>query len=50
MKGMGEGGTNGAFACVVNAVYAAVPDIGDGDCQTPLSPSRLWSLLHGEAP
>ncbi|MEO8694574.1 MAG: xanthine dehydrogenase family protein molybdopterin-binding subunit [Acidimicrobiales bacterium] len=46
MKGMGEGGTNGAYACVVNAVYAAVPEIGAVDCVTPLSPSRLWSLLH----
>ena len=49
MKGMGEGGTNGAYGCVVNAVYAAVPEIGAVDCVTPLTPSRLWSLLHEAA-
>lgn len=46
MKGMGEGGTNGAFACVVNAVAAALPEVASAVCTTPLSPTRLWTLLH----
>ncbi len=46
MKGMGEGGTNGAMACVVNAVAAALPEIADRIDRTPLSPSRLWELLQ----
>ena len=46
MKGMGEGGTNGSFACVVNAVAAALPEVADRVTATPLSPTRLWELLH----
>jgi aerobic carbon-monoxide dehydrogenase large subunit len=46
MKGMGEGGTNGAFGCVVNAVAAALPEIASRIDRTPLSPARLWALLH----
>ncbi|MGZ4706619.1 MAG: xanthine dehydrogenase family protein molybdopterin-binding subunit, partial [Acidimicrobiales bacterium] len=46
MKGMGEGGTNGAFACVVNAVAAAVPDVAARVTTTPVTPTVLWSLLH----
>jgi aerobic carbon-monoxide dehydrogenase large subunit len=49
MKGMGEGGTNGAMACVVNAVAAALPEIADRIDRTPLGPSRLWELLHEAA-
>ena len=46
MKGMGEGGTNGSFACVVNAVAAALPEVASEVTATPLSPTRLWELLH----
>ena len=46
MKGMGEGGTNGAFACVVNAIAAAVPDAAARITTTPVTPSGLWSILH----
>ncbi len=46
MKGMGEGGTNGAMACVVNAVAAALPHVADRIDRTPLSPSYLWELLQ----
>lgn len=47
MKGMGEGGTNGSFACVLNAVVAAVPELGASALTTPLTPDRLWTALHG---
>ena len=40
MKGMGEGGTNGAFACVVNAVAAALPEVASRIRETPLTPRR----------
>ena len=46
MKGMGEGGTNGAFVCVVNAVAAAVPDVAARITTTPVTPTTLWALLH----
>jgi carbon-monoxide dehydrogenase large subunit len=46
MKGMGEGGTNGAFASVVNAVAAALPEIADQITTTPLTPALVWALLQ----
>ncbi len=48
MKGMGEGGTNGAFAAVVNAVCAALPDVDWTNVATPLSPNRIWEVLHDQ--
>lgn len=47
MKGMGEGGTNGAYAAVVNAVCAALPDADWATLTTPLSPQRIWEAVHG---
>ncbi len=49
MKGMGEGGTNGSYAAVVNAVCAALPEIDWTGLTTPLSPSRVWEALHEQA-
>ena len=49
MKGMGEGGTNGAYAAVVNAVCAALPDVDWTNVTTPLSPNRIWEVLHGQS-
>lgn len=46
MKGMGEGGTNGAMVCVYNAVAAALPEVRSDLVTLPLSPSRLWEALH----
>ena len=46
MKGMGEGGTNGAMACVANAVSAALPEIADQLGSLPLSPQVIWEALH----
>ena len=46
MKGAGEGGTIPAPATVANAVAAAVPEIAAELLETPLSPGRMWELLH----
>lgn len=46
MKGVGEGGTIVAPAAIGNAVAAAVPEIAGRILETPLSPGRLWDLLH----
>jgi carbon-monoxide dehydrogenase large subunit len=46
MKGAGEGGTIPAPATVANAVAAAVPEIAGKLLETPLSPGRMWELLH----
>ena len=48
MKGMGEGGTNGAYAAVVNALCAALPEVDWTNVTTPLSPNRIWEMLNDQ--
>ncbi len=50
MKGIGEGGTNGSFAAVVNAIADACPEVGRRLTTTPVSPQRLWQLLAEARP
>jgi carbon-monoxide dehydrogenase large subunit len=47
MKGMGEGGTNGAYSCVLNAVYDAVPELGSRYMESPLTAPVIWEALRG---
>ena len=48
MKGMGEGGTSGAYSCAVNAVLDALGERAEGkSLTTPLSPERLRETLAG---
>jgi 2-furoyl-CoA dehydrogenase large subunit len=42
-KGIGEGNTMSAPACIANAVADA---IGRDDVELPLTPPRVWELLH----
>ncbi|MDO8310058.1 MAG: xanthine dehydrogenase family protein molybdopterin-binding subunit [Actinomycetota bacterium] len=46
MKGVGEGGTIVAPAAIGNAIAAALPEIAEQILETPLSPGRLWTLIH----
>ncbi|MCY3925853.1 MAG: molybdopterin-dependent oxidoreductase [bacterium] len=49
MKGMGEGGTNAAFSCVLNAALDALTTAGTPAAETlatPLSPERIWRILQ----
>ena len=50
VKGVGELGTIGATPCVVNAVADAMARNGHADkalkLQMPMTPYRLWELLH----
>jgi carbon-monoxide dehydrogenase large subunit len=50
VKGVGELGTIGATPCIVNAVADALARNGRASLaprlQMPLSPGRLWTLLH----
>ena len=50
VKGVGELGTIGATPCVVNAVVDALWRAGKGEralsVQMPLTPERIWSVLH----
>ena len=45
-KGLGEGNTMSAPACLANAVADA---IGIDAVPIPLTPARVWALLQGEA-
>ncbi|MEK6443873.1 molybdopterin cofactor-binding domain-containing protein [Pseudonocardia sp. T1-2H] len=45
-KGVGESGIQPPPATVGNAVANAVPEIAAGLTATPLSPSRIWTLLE----
>jgi carbon-monoxide dehydrogenase large subunit len=47
MKGMGEGGTIGAPAAVVNAIAAALPGVATRITSTPVTPPGLVELLGG---
>jgi len=46
MKGCGEAGTIGALAAVANAVQDALWEQGVRNVQIPLTPHRIWQLLH----
>ena len=50
VKGVGELGTIGATPCVVNALADALARNGNADkapkLQMPLTPFRIWELLH----
>jgi carbon-monoxide dehydrogenase large subunit len=46
MKGMGEGGTIGAPAAVLNAIGDALPEIADRIVETPITPVKISALLR----
>ncbi|CUH81250.1 Carbon monoxide dehydrogenase large chain [Tritonibacter multivorans] len=48
MKGCGEAGTVGAMAAVANAVQDALWPCGSRQVDMPLTPLKLWEMLHEE--
>ena len=44
---MGEGGTNGACACVVNGVLTVLPDADRSTLRKPFHSRRVWEAVHG---
>ncbi|PVA11589.1 xanthine dehydrogenase [Pelagivirga sediminicola] len=44
-KGVGEAGTIGAPAAILNAALDALAPLGVEDLQMPLSPARLWQAM-----
>jgi len=44
---MGEGGTIGAPAAIANAVSDALSPLGIEIDELPITPERLFRLLHG---
>lgn len=49
VKGIGESGTIGTPAAIVNAILDAVRPRGVTDLQMPVTSGRLWDALHGAA-
>ena len=47
IKGAGEAGTVGGFACVAAAVDDALIDAGAGRISMPATPERVWRALNG---
>jgi aerobic carbon-monoxide dehydrogenase large subunit len=45
-KGAGEGGMVAVAATVANAVAAALAPLGAEVRDLPLSPARVWAMLH----
>lgn len=48
-KGMAEGGNIGAFPSVVNAIEDALSSFGNPIDGTPLTPNRIWQMIHGSS-
>ena len=46
-KGVGEGGTIGAPAAILNAVSDALAPFGVGIFEMPITPQRIFQLLRG---
>jgi carbon-monoxide dehydrogenase large subunit len=48
VKGVGEAGTIGSAAAVINAVVDALSPFGITDVTMPATPERVWNLIHEE--
>jgi carbon-monoxide dehydrogenase large subunit len=46
VKGVGEAGTIGSAACVVNAVCDALAPLGIRHIDKPLTPARVWAAMQ----
>jgi len=46
VKGVGEGGTIGAPAAVANATADALAPLGIDITELPMTPDRLFTLIH----
>lgn len=45
-KGVGESGTTGSIAALVNAVEDALRPLGVTHIQMPLTPGRIWEAVR----
>ena len=50
VKGVGEAGTTGALAAVVNAVVDALSEYGVRHVDMPLTSEKLWRAIRGASP
>jgi carbon-monoxide dehydrogenase large subunit len=49
VKGVGEAGTTGALAAVMNAIADAIPRGRGADLQMPATPEKVWRACRGDA-
>jgi carbon-monoxide dehydrogenase large subunit len=42
VKGVGEAGTTGALAAIMNAIADAIPSGRGADLQMPATPEKVW--------
>jgi carbon-monoxide dehydrogenase large subunit len=49
VKGVGEAGTTGAMAAVMNAIADAIPGGRGTDLQMPATPEKVWRACQGRA-
>ena len=46
VKGVGEAGTIGASPAIVNSVVDALSPLGVRHIDMPLTPEKIWKLIH----
>jgi carbon-monoxide dehydrogenase large subunit len=46
VKGIGEAGTIGSTATVVNAIVDALSPLGITDIAMPATPERVWAIIR----
>jgi aerobic carbon-monoxide dehydrogenase large subunit len=46
VRGAGEGGTTGALGAVVNAVVDALAEFGVSHIEMPVTPEKIWRVIH----
>jgi carbon-monoxide dehydrogenase large subunit len=47
VKGVGEAGTTGSIAAVMNAIADAIPDGRGADIEMPATPEKIWRACEG---
>jgi carbon-monoxide dehydrogenase large subunit len=47
VKGVGEAGTTGSIAAIMNAIADAIPDGRGADIEIPATPEKIWRACEG---
>jgi carbon-monoxide dehydrogenase large subunit len=47
VKGVGEAGTTGSIAAIMNAIANAIPDGRGVDLAMPATPAKVWAAIQG---
>jgi carbon-monoxide dehydrogenase large subunit len=49
VKGVGEAGTTGSIAAIMNAIANAIPDGRGVNIDMPATPAKIWRACHARA-